>query len=162
MAETIIGVMGPGAKPTDKDLNDAYELGRLIAGHKWVLLTGGRKAGVMDAASRGASENGGLVVGVLPGSDRSGMSQFVDIPVLTGMGGARNNINVLSSDIVIACGSGAGTTSEIMLALKAGKAVIMLNQTEQGRNFFQSLDYSTLHFAESPQQAVDLAQNLIS
>ncbi len=163
MSKTIIGVMGPGSSPTESDLEYAYTLGRLIAEKKWVLLTGGRHAGVMHEASRGASEAGGLTVGILPGSSRSGASPYVDIPVVTGMGSARNNINVLTADVVIACGSGAGTTSEIMLALKAKKAVVLLNQSEEALEFFNSSvpGKKRLHIAETPQEAISKAENLL-
>ena len=161
MAEVIIGVMGPGARPKDQDLQFAYELGKRIANNGWVLLTGGRSAGVMDAASRGASENGGLVIGILPGSDRHGMSAHVDIPILTGMGSARNNINVLSSSAVIACGTGAGTTSEIMLALKAGREVVLLNQSEKAMHFFKEMDTGKIHFADDPGHAIEMIKTLM-
>lgn len=153
--------MGPGARPAEKDLEHAYRLGVLIAQENWVLLTGGRNAGVMDAASRGASEEGGLTVGILPGSNRKGVSKFVDIPVFTGIGSARNNINVLSSDVVVACGTGVGTTSEIMLALKAGKHVVLLNQTEEALRFFKQLPGGQLHAAVSPEDAISIIRSLL-
>jgi hypothetical protein len=81
----------------------------------------------MDAASQGAQAGGGLVVGVLPGEDTDQMSSSVDIPILTGVGHGRNVINVLSSQVVIACGVGAGTLSEIALALKLRKPLILMH-----------------------------------
>ncbi|MGL4881753.1 MAG: cytochrome, partial [Waterburya sp.] len=69
MAMTIIGVMGVGNLATPKDLELAFQLGQLIAENGWILLTGGREAGVMDAASRGAKAGGGLVIGILPSHD---------------------------------------------------------------------------------------------
>ena len=53
MRKIIIGVMG-GGSVTDSDAADAYELGQLIARQGWVLLNGGRRAGIMDAAAKGA------------------------------------------------------------------------------------------------------------
>lgn len=107
MKKPIIGVMGPGDGATQKEIKHAYKLGQLIAEQNWILLTGGRNVGVMGAASKGAKSSGGLTIGILPSENKNGMSKFVDIPICTGMGSARNNINVLSSDVVIACGSGA-------------------------------------------------------
>jgi len=101
--------MGPGDKATTSDINRAYHLGQLIADNGWVLLTGGRNVGVMDAASRGAKMVGGLTIGILPSNDTRAMSDAVDIAIVTDMGNARNSINVLSSDVVIACGMGIGT-----------------------------------------------------
>ena len=160
MANTIIGVMGPGRADTS-EREAAYELGKRIAAEGWTLLTGGRSSGVMEAASKGAREAGGLTVGVLPGPGRSGMSEFVDVPIVTGMGSARNNINVLSSDLVIACGAGMGTTSEIMLAAKARKPVILLKQTEAAEAFLKQFKTDLFYFASTPSEAVDLAKQLL-
>ena len=110
--------MGPGNLATPKDLSNAEQLGQLIAQHGWILLTGGRKAGVMEAASRGAKNAGGLTIGILPNNNTDGINEDVDIAIITDLGNARNNINVLSSQVVIACGMGIGTASEIALALK--------------------------------------------
>jgi uncharacterized protein (TIGR00725 family) len=122
----IVGVMG-GGRVTAEQGAMAYRLGALIAGRGWVLLNGGRRAGVMEASARGACENGGLTVGVLPDDDRDQMSPYVQIPILTGMGSARNFVNVLSSDVVVACPGGAGTISEVALALKHDRPVILLD-----------------------------------
>ncbi len=161
MAKTIIGVMGPGSNPNEQDLKSAFELGKLIAKQRWVLLTGGRNVGVMDAASRGTREEGGLTVGVLSGRDRKQMSNFVDIPIVTGMGSARNNINVLSADVVVACGMGIGTTSEIMLAVKSNKDVIVLNQNEEALAFYKSLAANRIHAVSSPSKVIQAIQKLI-
>lgn len=142
MPKTIIGVMGPGEGATKNILNQANTLGRLIAQQGWTLLTGGRNVGVMDAASKGAKKAGGLTIGILPFADKSGASEYLDIAICTGMGSARNNINVLSADVIIACGSGAGTTSEIMLSLKARKPLLLLNPSAALVSFIQELDYA--------------------
>lgn len=156
MAKTVIGVMGPGQGATDQDIQIATELGRQIAGQGWVLLTGGRGEGVMNAASQGAQQAGGLTVGILPTEDQQDMSSFVDIPICTGMGSARNNINVLSSDVVVACGSGAGTASEIMLALKVQKALVVLNASDGLLQFIRELPYPEPEIAASAEEAISL------
>ncbi|MDZ7717143.1 MAG: TIGR00725 family protein [Balneolaceae bacterium] len=161
MAKTIIGVMGPGASPAPKDLEDAFEIGKLIAQQNWVLLTGGRKAGVMDAASKGAKEFGGLTIGILPGSNKKGISDYVDIPIVTGMGSARNNINVLSCDVIVACGSGLGTASEIMLALKAKKPVILINQDESLLDFLNTNSTQKFYTCSSPLKVVEKINQLL-
>ena len=108
MKKIIIGVMGPGSSATPTDLKNAYKLGQLIAQESWVLLTGGRNIGVMHAASQGAKFVNGLTIGILPDNNLHSISEAVDIPIITDMGNSRNNINVLTSDVVIACGMGAG------------------------------------------------------
>lgn len=162
MRKIIVGVMGPGDAAVESDLKIAYRLGELIAQQGWVLLTGGRNVGVMDAASRGAKQAGGLTLGILPTAHYGGISAAVDIPILTGMGSARNNINILTSNIIIACGTGTGTVSEIALALKAGKQVILLNLDESSRSFFQRLSDSQIWMAETPEIAIEIAQAALS
>lgn len=123
----IVGVMGGGTVPEVVEAQ-AERLGRQIAEHGWVLVTGGRRTGVMEAASRGAREAGGLTVGILPtrGPEAGQTSRHVQIPIYTGMGDARNQINVLTSQVVVALPGGAGTLSEVALALKAGRPVILV------------------------------------
>lgn len=142
----IIGVMGPG-NPNDRTILDQAEIiGSHIAKRNWILLTGGRKAGVMDAASKGAAEAGGEVIGVLPGDSHLGMSDHVSIPIITGVGSARNLINILTADVVIVCGMGLGTASEAALAIKHQKPVLFTKVSKSHLNFFQSLTSSKLPF----------------
>lgn len=162
MRKIIIGVMGPGANPSPEDCKNAWELGKLIAQQGWVLLTGGRNEGVMDAASKGAKSAGGLVVGILPTPDKRGMSEAVDIAIATDMGSARNNINILSSDVVIACGISAGTTSEIALALVAKKKVILLNNHPESQVFFKKLSEENVFVVQTPSEAIAIISKLIS
>lgn len=158
----LVGVMGPGEGASALEKESAFELGQLIAREGWVLVGGGRNEGVMEAASRGAKSGRGLTVGILPSSDCEGASEAVDIPVVTGMGQARNNINVLSSRVVIVCGMNAGTASEVALAIKAERPVILLGPSDLSVAFFQSLDSAARIFAAySPREAVALAATLL-
>jgi uncharacterized protein (TIGR00725 family) len=154
MRKIIIGVMGPGEKATINDLQNAYELGQLIVQEGWILLTGGRNTGIMDAASKGAKSSNGLTIGILPSNNQDGISEAVDIAIFTDMGNARNNINVLSSDVVIACGMGAGTTSEIALALKGNKKVILLTDDEESKVFFKKLLPENVYIVDSAVDAI--------
>ena len=161
MRKTIIGVMGPGkASPTEAQ--NAYDLGFLIAQNNWVLLTGGRNMGVMQAASRGAKAANGLTVGILPTADANGLADTVDLAIFTDMGSGRNNINVLSCDVVIACGMGAGTASEVALALKADKPVVLLNDNPESQRFFHSLSPTRVFIAQTPQNAIAFVQDLLN
>ncbi|HMG33110.1 MAG TPA: TIGR00725 family protein [Blastocatellia bacterium] len=161
MSKTIVGVMGPGADATPQEQDAAFELGKLIAGRGWILLTGGRDAGVMDAASRGAKAAGGLTVGILPTADTGEMSSWIDIPIVTGMGQARNNVNVLSSEVVFACGLGPGTAAEIALAVKARKPVIMLCGPSEALNFFSSFGDSRVFTASGPEEAIEIGSRFV-
>ncbi len=123
----VIGVMG-GGDAAPATLAMAHALGARIAKAGWILLNGGRAAGVMAASAEGASEAGGFVVGILPSRDgaNDAPSTALDLAIFTGMGDAHNAINVLSSDVVIAMRGGAGTLSEIALAVKARKPIVLL------------------------------------
>lgn len=158
----IIGVMGPGENATNETKTKAYRIGKLIAQQGWVLLTGGRNTGVMEAASLGAKDAGGLTIGILPDHDGDHMSEAVDLAIITDLGNARNNINVLSSEVVIACGMGLGTVSEVALALKNGKPVILLGDDEdQAFDFFANLAPKKVFLAANPQEAVEIVKCLL-
>jgi hypothetical protein len=154
MPLAVAGVIGAGEGATERDMANAFRLGELLAEAGWVVLSGGRDAGVMAEVSRGAKSKGGLTVGVLPDADCR-PSPHVDVAVVTGMHNARNNINVLTSHVVIASGDGgAGTASEVALALKAGKPVILLGADEVSRAFYRRLAGGRIAFAESVEEAV--------
>jgi uncharacterized protein (TIGR00725 family) len=122
----VIGVMGP-ATCDQETATLARAVGRGVAERGAVLLTGGR-TGVMEAASQGARDAGGLTVGVLPGAGaaESPPNPYVELALYTGLGEARNWVNVCASDALIAIGGGFGTLSEIALALKARKPIVLL------------------------------------
>ncbi|MHC1627018.1 MAG: TIGR00725 family protein [Methanoculleaceae archaeon] len=120
-----IAVIGRGECPEDDpDICEMAEtVGALIAENGGVLLCGGR-GGVMEAACRGAREEGGLTVGIIPGME--GGNPYLDVVIRTGLGHARNAVLVASADAVIAVGGGYGTLSEIAIALKMGIPVFTL------------------------------------
>ncbi len=119
-----IGVMGPSAcSPSIWNL--ARDVGLAVARAGGILICGGG-GGVMEAAAKGAKEAGGITVGILPGDQAAQANPHIDIPVVTGLGNARNVINVLTSQVIIAVHGAYGTLSEIALALKCGTPVIGL------------------------------------
>jgi uncharacterized protein (TIGR00725 family) len=118
----IISVIGAGS--CDKKIYGiAEEVGRLIAEKGAMLITGGL-GGVMEAASKGAKEAGGITVGILPGFSKGEANPFVMVPITTGLSHARNIIVVRSADAIIAIAGEYGTLSEIAIALKLGKPVV--------------------------------------
>lgn len=153
--------MGPGEGASELDRKNAFELGKRIAERGWVVLSGGRNEGVMAQVNEGAKSAQGLTVGIIAGGDDRGICAAVDIPIITNMGSARNNINVLSSMVVIACGMGPGTASEIALALKAGKPVILLTESQTSKNFFQELGGNKVYLATSPEDAVEICASIM-
>jgi uncharacterized protein (TIGR00725 family) len=149
-----------GAVADDDTLGDARRTGALIAENGWVLLTGGRACGVMAAASDGASDAGGLVVGILPGDSREGAAPGVDIAIPTGMSDARNAISVLASQVVIALPGGAGTISEVALALKAERPVVLLG-FPLGNEFATYYANGSLIDVETPDQAIAATRRIL-
>jgi uncharacterized protein (TIGR00725 family) len=149
-----------GASVSDETLKMARELGERIATKGWVLLNGGRNTGVMAASAQGAAEAGGLTIGILPDSDVVNAAPPIQIPIPTGMGSARNIINVLAAQIVIACPGGPGTISEVALALKYGKPVICIGW-DPGSLFESFVAGGLLHKAETPRAAVQLTEVLL-
>jgi len=121
----IVAVIG-GNFCDQKIAKIAYEVGKGIAQKKHILICGGL-GGVMEAACRGAKDEGGLTIGILPGRDRSEANQFVDIPIVTAMSHARNAIITRTAEVLIAVDGKYGTLSEIGLALAEGKKVIGIN-----------------------------------
>ncbi len=127
-----IGVIGGGECPPDL-YEIAQEVGGEIAKRGFSLVCGGL-SGVMEAACRGAKEVGGITIGILPASDRRDANPYVDIVIPTGLGHARNIIVVHASDALVAIDGGAGTLSEIAIALKVGKPIVGIRTWElEGR-----------------------------
>jgi uncharacterized protein (TIGR00725 family) len=158
----VIGVMGAGEGALPSDVALAEELGELIAREGFVLLTGGRAAGVMAAANRGAKRvPSSITLGISPFRDESHDPDegLVDVRVFTGMGDGRNVINVLSSDVVVVCGRGGpGTASEAALALKSNRPLLMLGASAEARAFFSTL--GTVHFADTPSDVLALVRGM--
>lgn len=146
-----ISVIGAG-RCDNETAAQAEEVGRLIARAGAVLVCGGM-GGVMEVACRGAKAEGGVTLGVLPGLDRADTNPYLDYSICTGIGHARNLAVVASSDAVIAVGGEFGTLSEIGLALKTGKRVVLLGSWEISR--CGTLPEGVF-LARDPQNAVDL------
>jgi uncharacterized protein (TIGR00725 family) len=144
-----ISVIG-GAQGEDEILRDAEAVGRGIAEAGAVLVCGGR-TGVMEAASRGASEAGGTVIGVLPTTSSADANRYVTHVIATGIGQARNLAVVGSGDAVIAIGGEWGTLSEIAFARRLERPVIALRSwTLQNQ---AGTDLGIVE-AQSPEEAV--------
>jgi uncharacterized protein (TIGR00725 family) len=116
-----IGVVG-GSECSQDVWDKAFELGRLIGKQGWTLICGGR-TGVMESVCKGAKQEGGLTVGILPGYDYKQANRYLDVKIPTGLGYARNVLVVRASDFLIAVNGKYGTLSEISFALSEGKAV---------------------------------------
>ena len=134
----------------------ARQLGELLVAEGWIVLSGGRNAGVMKAVSEGVKKRNGLSIGILPNAS-SEVSPDVDVAIITDLNNARNNLIGLSSNVLIACGiDGPGTASEVALALKNGKTVILLGVDAMAQAFFSGLGGENVLVVDSPQRAVQI------
>ena len=128
----IIAVIGDSSCSAE-ETKLAESVGELLAQQGAIIVCGGL-GGVMEAVCRGVKLKGGLTVGILPGENSSMANPWIDIPVVTGIGEARNVAVVKSAQAVIAIGGGYGTLSEIAYALKKGIPVIGLNTWSLSHN----------------------------
>ena len=124
----LISVIGE-SKATDQNYSIAKKVGVLIARSGATLVCGGLD-GVMEAACKGAKSAGGSTIGILPGLSKNEANQWIDIPICTGLGDARNIVVVRTGSAVIAIGGAYGTLSEIGHALSDGKPIFALNSWE--------------------------------
>lgn len=120
-----VSVIG-GSSVTDEQYDTAREVGRLLGEHSHEVVCGGL-TGVMEAVCRGARTTGGHTVGLLPGDDRTAANEYVDTPIATGLGSARNALVVRNGDAVIAVDGNTGTLSELAFALEFGRPVAGLD-----------------------------------
>jgi hypothetical protein len=149
---------------TEKALRLAYEVGREIAKHGAVLITGGL-GGVMEASSRGAKEEGGLVIGIIPHEDAYHANKHCDVVVATGIGWARNFVTAYTADAIIIVGGGAGTAIEAMVAYFKGKPIIALKGSggyadEIAGRYLDDRKIVKVEAANTPKEAVNLALKL--
>ncbi|MBN1129434.1 MAG: TIGR00725 family protein [Chitinispirillaceae bacterium] len=121
----VVGVVGSGRAPSEEQVRLAEEVGKYVAQRGAVLVCGGL-SGIMEAASRGAAENGGTVVGILPSADKTSANPWVSIAVPTGQGMARNALVVHTADVLIAFPGAFGTLSEMAMALDSTKSIVFL------------------------------------
>lgn len=144
----------------------AEAIGRLIAEGGAALITGGM-TGVMEAASKGAKEAGGLVIGVLPGRDRRSANPYVHVAMPTGLGTARNIIDARGADAVIMIGGGVGTLNELTIAYAEGKPIVIVRGSGGWADRIEPVLYDghflddrrtvSIDFAETAETTVKLA-----
>ena len=148
--KAYVAVVGSG-EASGELYEKARRIGRLVAERGGTLICGGR-TGVMEAVARGATEAGGVAIGILPDEDRTRASEYLSYSVATGTGHARNLAVVCSGDVVVAVGGEYGTLSEIGLALKVGRPVVALASWNLGEH---------VSVASSPEEAVEAAFALL-
>ena len=153
----IIAVIGGGEVPPEIAAI-AEEVGREIARHGAALVCGGL-GGVMEAACRGAASEGGLTIGILPGENRQSANPYVVIPIVTGIGYARNMAVAKTARAVIAIDGSYGTLTEIGFALQSGIPVIGLGTWSIASG---GIEDKNIIRVDNPKEAVAKAMELIS
>lgn len=149
----VIAVIGGQNNASGETLKLAEEVGRLIATSGAYLICGGME-GVMEAACKGAKKAGGTTIGVIPSDSKNDANKYVDIPIVTDMGTARNVIIVRSADAIIAIDGSFGTLSEMAHAFDQGKKVISLKSWPL---YKVDVSEEVLIVASDPKEAVELA-----
>jgi uncharacterized protein (TIGR00725 family) len=162
-----IAVIGQSGEIPDEVRQIAEEVGAEIAKRNAVLLTGGG-SGVMEAASKGAKEAGGLVIGILAGDRIDVANDYIDIPITTGLHfDFRSLILVHSSDALIMIRGGNGTLGELSAAYMNKKPVIIIETTGGWATKIKEVAYEggylderrtvEIAFCHSAKEAVELA-----
>ena len=151
----IVAVIG-GARCSPEEAALAEAVGRELARRGAILICGGL-GGIMEAACRGAAIESGMTLGILPTDDPATSNPYVQIPVATGVGYARNIAVVKSAQAVIAIDGDYGTLTEIAYALKSCIPIVGLNTWSISRN--GQVDTSII-MAEDAFDAVEKAFSL--
>ncbi|MDD5065416.1 MAG: TIGR00725 family protein [bacterium] len=152
----IVGIIG-GSQIEKKEIYDmAYATGALVARNQWVLICGGL-GGVMEAAAKGAFDQKGVTIGILPQNNKSYANPYITIPVATGIGLARNFIIVHTADILIAIDGQYGTLNEIAAAMTMKKYVLSLRSWDLEK--LDKFDKTFFIPVQSPEEAVHFIKN---
>ncbi len=150
----IISVIG-GEKSLEDALRLAEEVGSEL-GKRGVTVCCGGGGGVMEAVCRGARSAGGHTIGIMPGRDasQSPPNPWVEFPVFTGIGYARNSSVVLTGEAVIAVDGSYGTLSEIAFALIHDVPLVGLDTWDFD---YRGHDAEKIVRVATPQEAVEKA-----
>lgn len=148
----FIGVIG-ASQPPEELLPVAEKVGEEIARRGGILICGGM-GGIMEWACKGAKKRGGLTVGILPSMTREDANPFVDIPIVTGVGYARNVIVVLSSQAIIAIGGAYGTLTELAFALHFNIPVVGIRTWHL---VSEHTEVKGIQYVDDPEEAVRIA-----
>ena len=161
---SVSGSSGADNKLSDGVLSVAERVGEAVAVRNLVLLTGG-KGGVMRAACKGAKNNGGTTIGIVPFS-KDEANEFVDIILTSNMGYGRNRLVVSMADAVIAIAGRWGTLNEISEALMQQKPLVLVKGSDGVVDKLVRYDFISesdgfVGFATDPEDAVVQALRLI-
>jgi len=126
MRKPLIAVVGHGLHAKNEHLRVAEEVGREVAKRNGIVVCGGHNFGIMNSVAKGVHTENGITIGIVPEDNLSRTSKFIDIPIVTGMGLARNQIVALSCDAMIVIGGGVGSLTEVAYAYQYSKPIIVI------------------------------------
>lgn len=152
----IIWIMWPWLGASEKDLKNAFEIWKFSALNWFVTLTWWRKDWVMNEALKWAKQNWWFTIWILPSDEKETFSEFLDIPIITNMRSWRNYINVLSSDIVVVCWIDHWTSSEISLAIKPWKKIILVWLYDEANVFYKKLAPNLVFISNDYNDAINI------
>ena len=154
----IVGVIG-ASRASEELSAAAEEVGEELASRGAAIVCGGL-TGIMESVCKGAQRKGGVTIGIIPSDSKDDANPYVQIPIATGIGMARNAIIIKTADVVIAVGGQYGTLSEIGYALNMGKTVVALRSWRLERALDEPI--ANLIHVDEPKEAVDIALKAIA
>ncbi len=141
------------------------ELGRLLAKNHFAISCGGL-SGVMEAVCKGAKQEGGFTIGIIPFEDKLRANKYVDVVIPVPFSQARNIIVVLSGDACVAIDGKAGTLSEMCFAWIYGKPIIALTggingwSSKMAGKKIDDRRSDTIYGAKTAQEVVEKLNNI--
>ena len=171
-----IGIIGQSERPWEplpqKLKGISYKMGYLVAVEGWLLICGGRD-GVMEHASKGAKEAGGVTVGILPSLSMDDANEYVDVPITTGLGmGMRSELMIQTVDAIVMIGGKNGTLKELSAAYMNCKPIVIIRGTGEFADSIQNILYEgkyldtrknvEIHFADSPEEAIPILKSSLN
>jgi uncharacterized protein (TIGR00725 family) len=156
LSRKLLAIVGPGEGASADAVADAERIGELAASAGWVVLCGGRNAGVMAAAARGAARAGGIALGLLPSPDDRDTAPGLTAALATGLGEARDAVLAQSCHAMVVCGMSAGTAAEVALAIRAWKPVVLVRPDRAAEEFLGGLAGDRVFVVSDADQAVAL------
>ncbi|HXT83411.1 MAG TPA: TIGR00725 family protein [Verrucomicrobiae bacterium] len=166
MKRIQIGVIGYNIDSLSLKTSDiAYEVGKEIARHNAVLICGGL-GGVMEYACKGAKDNGGLTIGIVPQENDLEANKFCDIVICSGVGLSRDFMVSYSSNAIISVGGGVGTLIELCVGYMAKKIMVTIEHSGgtsdlYGGKFLDERKRIMIERYTSPKDAVEYVINKI-
>lgn len=164
----VLGIVSViGASDIDKEIEKkAIEIGKLIAQNNFAIVCGGL-SGVMEAVCKGAKNQNGFTIGIIPFIEKNKANKYIDLIIPCPFSQGRNIVVVLTGDVCLAISGKAGTLSEICFAWIYNKPIIALVNVKgwSSKIANQQLDdrrQDLIYGVETPSEAIKKIKVLIN